>query len=178
MTKRPMRYFICALAAATLTLGVQQAGHAEQAATPAPNPTPTPVPAPAATPAISEADADAIILDRQLIMQQIEKDSSAIISEFITRVPQQKFIARLESFAKGAKEAEKSFAQKVPGGAAKPELWDEGSKFKAIMTDFVMRTESLLKAAQANDRATINSTMGDAVSGPCKECHDLYKVKK
>ena len=173
MTKRPMKWVICALAGATLTLGVQQAGHAEQAATP----TPVPAPAPAA-PAISEADADAIILDRQLIMQQIEEDSSAIISEFITRVPQQKFIARLESFAKGAKEAEKSFIQKVPGGASKPELWDEGSKFKAIMTDFVMRTEGLLKAAQANDRATINSSMGDAVSGPCKECHDLYRVKK
>ena len=170
VTVRPMKWMIAALATATVALGVQQ-GRAEQAA-------PAPAVPPAAAPALSQDDIDAAVLDRQLVMQQLEKDSLAVLAPFLRQAPANTAIPRLKAFAKTGRDAIKSFEIKAPGGSTKPEAWAEYDKFMALMADMVKKTDDLVKVAETRGNSAVFPVVGDAVSGPCKACHDVYRFKK
>jgi cytochrome c556 len=146
-------------------MAAQQASAAQQA--PA---------APAAPAAVSQDDADAIILDRQLVMQQLEKDSDALGNIVAGIQPVADLVPKAKAIAKGAKEAQKSFEAKVPGGGSKPELWANYDEFSKRMQLFVTKTDEMTKIAEAGDMLKMGESMVDALQ--CQQCHDLYRVKK
>lgn len=170
MKARSGRTGILFLAAAT-ALAVHGANAlAWQQAPAAPPPAAAPAPAPGSD------DADAIILDRQLVMQQLDKDTKAlgeIAAGTMARDNLQEYAGKL---AKGAREAQTSFAQNVPGGGAKPEVWTNSADFSKRMQAFVDGADKLVAGSGNPDMLVIGTLMVDAL--PCKQCHDLYRIKK
>lgn len=165
------------LVAASAALAVHGANALAWQQTPAPS-TPA-VPAPAApaptAPAADADDADAIILDRQLIMQQIDKDSMALGNIVAGTGPREKMVEHARSLAKQAKAAAKSFEAKVPGGGSKPEVWANPDDFSKRMQAFVALTEEMQKQAEADNFLVFSERL---VELPCKQCHDVYRIKK
>lgn len=136
-----------------------------------------PPPAAAPPPAtVDQADADAIILDRQLVMQQLDKDTKALGAIVAGSSPPDKMADHAKAIAKGASEATKSFEQNVPGGAAKPEIWINWADFSKRMQDFVTNSEAMAKASETGNVVTVSELMIPAL--PCKQCHDVYRIKK
>jgi cytochrome c556 len=130
------------LAAAVGMLGLQAARAASDQAPSAPSPA---SPAPAT---VSQDDADAIILDRQLVMQQLDKDTKAL-GEIVAGIqPLDKMADHAKAIAKGAKEAAEAFKQNVPGGGAKPEVWSNGDDFSKRMQAFVTASDAMARPAK------------------------------
>lgn len=160
------------LAGAIATFAAVQAVNANQA-----------VPAPAAqtppalqTPA-DQTEIDAAILDRQLIMQDLEKDSDTLGKIVSYEVKADKLKEVTAALAKSAKDSYESFKINAPGGGARPEVWSNWADFSARMEKFVANTEKMDKAAQNGATvATVTEMLIDAL--PCKECHDSYRIKK
>lgn len=145
------------------------------AAQPSTPPAAQPSPAPASA-AISQDDADAIILDRQLVMQQLDKDTKAL-GEIVAGIqPPDKMADRAKGIAKGAKEAAEAFKQNVPGGGAKPEVWSNGDDFAKRMQAFVTASDAMAKASETGNVVAVSELMIPAL--PCKQCHDVYRIKK
>lgn len=68
-----------------------------------------------------------------------------------------------------------AFTEKVPGGEAKPEVWDKWDDFAKRLDDMVAATNDLAKTAKSGGVAAVTpklSTLG------CKGCHDEYRVQK
>ena len=133
-------------------------------------------PAPAAPPAaISQDDADAIILDRQLVMQALDKDVEVLGNIVAGAVPPTELVARTQSVAKLAKEALKSFEPNAPGGASKPEVWANWDDFRKRMELFAVETDKMAKASESGNLAVVGEAMIGALQ--CKQCHDVYRIK-
>jgi len=131
---------------------------------------------PASPPAaVSQEDADAIILDRQLIMQALDKDTEVLGNIVAGTTPPTELIARTQSVAKNAKAALKAFEPKVPGGGAKPEVWNNWDDFRKRMEDFAVKTGEMAKASETGNLAVVGEHMIGALQ--CKQCHDVYKFK-
>lgn len=126
--------------------------------------------------ALSQDDADAIILDRQLIMQALEKDVEVLGSIVAGTAPPTEMVARARSVAKNAKAAVTSFEPNVPGGASKPEVWTNWDDFRKRMELFATETEKMAKASESGNLAVVGEAMIGALQ--CKQCHDVYRIKK
>ena len=132
-----------------------------------------PVSAPAS---VSQDDADAIILDRQLVMQALDKDVEVLGNIVAGAAPPTELVARTQSVAKNAKAALKAFEPNVPGGAAKPEVWAKWDDFRKRMEDFAVKSEEMAKASESGNLAVVGEHMIGALQ--CKQCHDVYKFKE
>jgi cytochrome c556 len=165
-----------ALFAAAMIVAVtgQQAAFA-LAAQQAPAAQPAPAPAPPSA-AISQDDADAIILDRQLVMQALDKDVMVLGSIVAGTTPPTELVARTRSIAKLAKDALKSFEPNAPGGASKPEVWSNWDDFRKRMDHFVVETDKMAKTSETGDLGQVGEAMIGALQ--CKQCHDVYRIKK
>jgi cytochrome c556 len=132
--------------------------------------------APASPAPISQEEADGIILDRQLVMQQLDKDTMAL-GEIVAGIrPADKMADHAKAIAKGAKEAFTGFEPNVPGGAAKPEIWSNWDDYSKRMQAFVTASEAMAKAAETGNIVAVSELMIPAL--PCKQCHDVYRTKK
>lgn len=159
------------LAGAIATFAAVQAVNANQAA-----PTPAQTPPALQTPA-DQTEIDAAVLDRQLIMQDLEKDSDMLGKIVSYEVKPDKLKEVTAALAKSAKDSYESFKINAPGGGAKPEVWSNWADFSARMEKFVANTEKMDKAAQNGATvASVTEMLIDAL--PCKECHDSYRIKK
>jgi cytochrome c556 len=125
--------------------------------------------------AISRDDADAIILDRQLVMQALDKDVEVLGNIVAGAAPPTELVARTQSVAKNAKAALKAFEPNVPGGAAKPEVWTNWDDFRKRMEDFAVKSDAMAKASETGNLAIVGEHMIGALQ--CKQCHDVYKFK-
>lgn len=123
-----------------------------------------------------QGDDELVILDRQLIMQQLDKDAKAIGMILAGIQSPDELRERAESLAQGAREARDAFEISVPGGSAKPEIWTNWNDFSARMDRFVEKSAEMAKAAEAGNIAVINEMVVEAM--PCKQCHDHYRAKK
>jgi adenylosuccinate lyase len=121
------------------------------------------------------ADPDAAILDRQLVMQQLDKDSEEL-GEILAGIKKpDRMVAVTASIAKSAKEAQASFQIKAEGGGAKPEVWSNHADFMKRMDAWVAAADKMAKvAAEGGTVPTINELVVEAL--PCKACHDVYRV--
>jgi cytochrome c556 len=71
--------------------------------------------------------------------------------------------------------AKVAFTPKVPGGEAKPEVWDKWDDFSKRLDDMVAAANDLAKTAKQGGVAAVTPKLG---SLGCKGCHDDYRVQK
>ena len=71
--------------------------------------------------------------------------------------------------------AKVAFTPKVPGGDAKPEVWDKWDDFSKRLDDLVAATADLAKAAKQGGVAAVTPKLSGL---SCKGCHDDYRVPK
>jgi cytochrome c556 len=154
------------LAAAFFALASHQAGSAKV------NPT---EPARATT-ALSKAEAEGIIFERQQIMLQLERDSELLGKIAAGVAPPDKLPATTRAIAQGARDSVTAFADKVPGGRSKPEVWSNYLDFMQRMEAFATNAENMAKAGEGGNVSAVTNLMIDAL--PCKQCHDIYREPK
>ncbi len=61
-----------------------------------------------------------------------------------------------------------------PPTHAKPEVWQEASKFKAAQDEYLTKVNQLVAAAQSGDLGVVRTAV-DTVQKSCKSCHDTYR---
>jgi cytochrome c556 len=59
---------------------------------------------------------------------------------------------------------------------ARPEIWTDGTKFKAAGDNAIKATAALAQAAAAGNMDTIKAAFGE-VGKACKGCHDDFQAK-
>lgn len=143
-----------AVSVAMLTIASIQVGHAQQEA----------------------PDPDSVILDRQLIMQDLDKRGEEIGSILSGVSKPDKMHEVALAIAKDAKDAYESFKPNVPGGGSKPEVWANWDDFSKRMERFVAKSDAMAKASEKGSVADVGNLVIEAL--PCQECHDVYRVKK
>jgi len=68
-----------------------------------------------------------------------------------------------------------AFTPKVPGGEAKPEVWDKWDDFSKRLDQLVAATADLAKVAKQGGVAAVTPKLSGL---SCKGCHDDYRVPK
>ena len=71
--------------------------------------------------------------------------------------------------------AKGAFTPKVPGGEAKPEVWEKWDDFSKRLDDMVAAAQDVAKAAKQGGVAAVTPKLS---SLSCKGCHDVYRVEK
>lgn len=116
------------------------------------------------------------VLDRQLVMQQLERDSRTMGMILAGIESRDKLAATAEALAKDAKEVRDSFQSKTPGGATKPEAWSNWEDFSKRLDDMVVKTEHMAEVARTGDVNAVTGLVTEAI--PCKGCHMAYRLPK
>ena len=66
----------------------------------------------------------------------------------------------------------------MPGKSnAKPEIWTEMDKFKALYAGQKKGEEDLLAAVQKGDKAAVQAAIANIGKGSCSTCHGTYREK-
>jgi cytochrome c556 len=71
--------------------------------------------------------------------------------------------------------AKSAFEPKVPGGNAKPEVWDKWDDFSKRLDEMVAAADDVAKSAKQGGVAAVTPKLS---SLSCKGCHDVYRVEK
>ena len=87
-------------------------------------------------PMVGHTDDKDVVEYRQHIMKSLEQQAAAL-GQILSGVgPTENTVAHMQTLALTASIALKSFEPKVPGGAAKPEVWKDWAEFSKRMKDF------------------------------------------
>lgn len=116
------------------------------------------------------------VLQRQLIMQQVDEDAEALGMIAAGLEPKTKMLDHAKSIAKSARESYESFKKNVPGGRAKPEIWSNWADYSAKMEAWIANADKMVAAAEKGDSNGVTEIMVEAL--PCKGCHDVYRERK
>jgi cytochrome c556 len=81
--------------------------------------------------------------------------------------------AQILSITAGA--AKIAFEPNVPGGEAKPEVWDKWDDFSKRLDEMVAAADDLAKSAKSGGVAAVTPKLS---SLSCKGCHDEYRKPK
>ncbi len=138
--------------------------------------TPAAVATSATVAALDPAEAEGIIFERQQAMLQLDKDAERLGLIVAGLAPRAQLGPVARAIANGAKDAEASFAQTVPGGRTKAEVWANRADYDRQMANFVTRSDAMAKLAEADNLNGVIEALGDAL--PCKQCHDTYRAPK
>jgi cytochrome c556 len=113
---------------------------------------------------------------RQHIMKSLEQQTAALGQILSGTGPAENTVAHMQALALTASIALKSFEPKVPGGAAKPEVWKDWADFSQRMKEFADKSAEMAKIGreQGADQAALHVI--EAL--PCKGCHDVYRDEK
>jgi cytochrome c556 len=122
------------------------------------------------------ADDEDVISYRQLLMKQIDAETTALGMMASNQIPADALGLEARSIANAAKAATKAFEPNVPGGEAKPEVWSKWDDFSKRMQVFAQNTDEMAKVAETGNLNRVTELMVTAL--PCKECHDVYRNKK
>jgi cytochrome c556 len=68
-----------------------------------------------------------------------------------------------------------AFTPKIPGGEAKPEVWDKWDDFSKRLDELAAATAELAKTARQGGVAAVTPKLSGL---SCKGCHDDYRVPK
>ena len=126
--------------------------------------------------ALSSQEREGIIFERQQAMLQLERDSDTLGKIVAGIAPPDKLAETTKSIAQAANDSLTSFADKVPGGRSKPEVWSNNADFTRRMEAFARNADAMAKAGQTGNVTAVTELMIEAM--PCKECHDLYREPK
>jgi cytochrome c556 len=124
----------------------------------------------------AHADDEDVITYRQLIMKQLDSESTVLGMIVSGQVPADNLALQTRAIANSAKSALKTFEPKVPGGNAKPEVWSKWADFSKRMETFARKSDELAKVGETGNVARVTELMVDAL--PCKQCHDVYRKPK
>lgn len=116
------------------------------------------------------------VLQRQLIMQQVDEDAEALGMIAAGLEPKTKMAEHARSIAKSARESYEAFKKNAPGGKAKPEIWSNWADYSAKMEAWIANADKMVIAADKGDVSGVTEIMVEAL--PCKGCHDVYRVRK
>lgn len=125
---------------------------------------------------VGRADDKDVVEYRQHIMKSLEQQAAALGQIISGAGPTENTVAHMQTLALTASIALKAFEPKVPGGAAKPEVWQDWADFSKRMKDFADKSAEMAKIGreQGADQAVMKVI--DAL--PCKGCHDVYRDEK
>jgi cytochrome c556 len=113
---------------------------------------------------------------RQHIMKSLEHQT-AVLGQILSGAgPTENTLAHMETLALTASLAQKSFEAKVPGGAAKPEVWKDWADFSKRMKEFAEKSAEMAKVGREQGVEQAAMLVIDAL--PCKSCHDVYRDEK
>ena len=114
-----------------------------------------------------------VLAYRQHIMKSLEQQTAALGQILSGAGPAENTVAHMQALALTASIALKSFEPKVPGGAAKPEVWNDWADFSKRMQEFADKSAEMAKIGreQGADQAALHVI--EAL--PCKGCHDIYR---
>ena len=127
-------------------------------------------------PLVGHADDKDAIEYRQRIMKSLEQQTAALGQILSGAGPAENTLAHMETLALSASTAAKSFEAKVPGGAAKPEVWKNWADFSKRMKDFAEKSAEMAKVGREQGPEQAAMLVIDAL--PCKSCHDDYRDEK
>ena len=122
------------------------------------------------------ADGKDAIEYRQHIMKSLEQQTAALGQILSGAGPTENTVAHMETLALSASIALKSFEAKVPGGAAKPEVWSDWADFSKRMKEFAAKSAEMAKVAREQGPDQAAMLVIEAL--PCKGCHDAYRDEK
>ena len=128
-----------------------------------------------ATHAFAFDDKD-VIDYRHHIMTTLDEQAGALGMIVSTQIPNDNLVAHLDTLALTAKQALKSFEQKVPGGESKPLVWEQWKDFSERMNTFAIKTAELAQTARTKGQDAVVADMVGALA--CKSCHEIYRDKK
>jgi cytochrome c556 len=127
-------------------------------------------------PMVGHTDDKDVVDYRQHIMKSLEHQT-AVLGQILSGAgPTENTVAHMETLALTASIAEKSFEAKVPGGAAKPEVWKEWADFSKRMKEFAAKSAEMAKVAKEQGPDQAAMLVIEAL--PCKSCHDVYRDEK
>ena len=127
-------------------------------------------------PLAGQADDKDVVDYRQHIMKSLEHQTAALGQILSGAGPTENTLAHIETLALTASIALKSFEAKVPGGAAKPEVWKDWSDFSKKMKDFADKSAEMAKVGREQGAEQAAMLVIEAL--PCKSCHDVYRDEK
>ena len=120
----------------------------------------------------ARADDQSAVEYRQVVMKSLNAEATALGMIMSGQVPPDTLDLHTRSLANGAKAASLAFEAKIPGGSAKPQVWNS-EDFRNRMKEFSLKTEQMAQAGATGDLTAVGQMMVSAM--PCKACHDLYK---
>jgi cytochrome c556 len=123
-----------------------------------------------------KAESEGLIFERQQIMIQLDKDSTALGEMAAGLRKPDKLAETTRSIAQGAKDSLAAFEPNVPGGRAKPEVWSNWPDYKQRLEAFAAKADQMAKIAESGNLTGVVEIMADAL--PCKQCHDSYRAPK
>lgn len=125
--------------------------------------------------AAPEDDGDPV-MDRQLAMQQLDRNSEALGKVLAGLEPATKLAFYAKAVASDARDVRSAFSRQVPGGNTKPEAWSNWPDFSRRMDEFVEQTGHMAEVSETGDVSAVGELAVRALA--CRECHQLYRAKK
>lgn len=120
------------------------------------------------------ADDQDVIDYRTHVMKTMGEQLGAIGMILEHKAPADNFAVHLKVLAVTATQAKKAFEPKVPGGNAKPEVWNNWADFSKRLEELVATTAELATAAQHEGVAAVGGKLKSTLK--CKSCHDTYRL--
>lgn len=128
----------------------------------------------AALPAGGIRAGDKDVIDyREHIMRTLNEQAAALGQILSTAIPDDNATAHLDAIAMTASVALKAFEPMVPGGEAKPEVWNNWPDFSKRMAEFSRKIAAAAKLAKEQGSGAAMANIVDVLN--CKECHDIYR---
>jgi len=127
-------------------------------------------------PMAGHADNKDVVDYRQHIMKSMEQETAALGQILSGAGPADNTVAHMEAIALMASIALKSFEPKVPGGAAKPQVWKDWADFSRRMQEFADKSADMAKTGR--EQGAEQAAMKVIEALPCKGCHDVYRDEK
>ena len=112
---------------------------------------------------------------RSRVMKTLGEQFGALNMISKGKAPAGDIAAQAEVLRITASLAKSAFEPKVPGGNAKPEVWDKWDDFSKRLDEMVAAADDVAKSAKQGGVAAVTPKLS---SLSCKGCHDVYRVEK
>ncbi|MDX2222015.1 MAG: cytochrome c [Rhodospirillaceae bacterium] len=123
---------------------------------------------------VSAADKDTIDY-RINVMKSLGEQASALGKILQNKVPRADNLAiHAETIALQARAAQTAFADKVVGGTAKADVWDNWADFSARFANLEKAALDVAEAAKSGGLAAAQPKIQAMLT--CKACHDIYRT--
>lgn len=123
---------------------------------------------------LAHADDEDVIDYRTHIMKTMGEQVAIMGMMLEGKIPSDDFVAHARVLAIAAGTAGLSFEPEVPGGDAKPEIWDDWDDFSKRLDELAASTAALADLADDGGIEAAGPKVKEALT--CKGCHDDYRL--